>query len=78
MGNTWPGGRRRALSQGEHARWNATAYPGTRQCCCECGNATDRCEDDSLFVGDTGPLCEDCYRENATKGSPNPEGLSNG
>lgn len=65
MGNTWPDGIRRAMIQADHARWNAGTYPGTRQCCSECGSETERCEDDSLFVGDTGPLCDDCYKENS-------------
>ena len=58
MSNTWPGGRRRALSPGEHKLWNARHYPGTRQLCAECDAETGRCEEDSMFDGDRGPLCE--------------------
>ena len=59
--NTWPGGKRHAMSQSEHERWNASHYPGTRQMCTECDVPTGRCEDDSLFVDETGPLCEECF-----------------
>lgn len=69
--NTWPGGVRRALLQSEHEAWNRTTYPGTRQLCEECGEATGNCEDDSLYwSGDPeerwdrdgiGPLCWPCY-----------------
>lgn len=35
------------------------------QYCHECGNPTDRCEDDAIYIGHSrcsiGPLCEDCY-----------------
>lgn len=61
--NTWPGGQRTALTQDEHAVWNAYNYPGTRQLCVECGELTGRCEDDSLHLGacdEIGPLCEVC------------------
>jgi hypothetical protein len=51
----------RALSQAEHERWNAHDYPGTRQLCCLCDQPTERCEDDTLVVGDVGPLCPDCW-----------------
>ena len=59
--NTWPSGRRHAMSQSEHEKWNASHYPGTRQMCTECDAPTGRCEDDSLFVDETGPLCEECF-----------------
>jgi hypothetical protein len=59
--NTWPGGKRHAMSQSEHERWNASHYPGTRQLCTECDAPTGRCEDDSLFVDERGPLCEECF-----------------
>lgn len=62
MSNTWPGGRRHAMSQAEHERWNARNYPGTRQLCCDCDAPTERCEDDSFYTEDGhGPLCEDCW-----------------
>lgn len=31
-----------------------------KQRCVECGDETGRCEEDSLYHGDTGPLCEPC------------------
>jgi hypothetical protein len=66
--NTWPGGRKRALSQDEHEAWNSYNYPGTRQLCVECNTPTGRCEEDSIYLdyedGDYyGPLCEECYAE---------------
>lgn len=61
--NTWPRGHRHAMSQSEHAKWNASHYPGTRQLCSRCDEPTGRCEDDSLFTdADEGPLCEGCWR----------------
>lgn len=65
--NTWPGGRRHAMTQGEHARWNARNYPGTQQLCGQCGEPTGRCEEDSLYAdGDGGTrfLCERCNEQN--------------
>lgn len=59
--NTWPGGVRRALDQSQHEAWNASNWPGTRQLCAECEAETDRCEEDSMYVDDHGPLCEACY-----------------
>lgn len=61
MSNTWPGGYRHAMHQSEHESWNASHYPGTRQLCCECDEATGRCEEDAIYVDDIGPLCEACY-----------------
>lgn len=58
--NTWPNNKRRPLSQSDHEKWNAFNYPGTRQLCCTCENPTGRCEEDSIYVADLGPLCEDC------------------
>ena len=51
----------RARSQLEHERYNATHYPGTRQLYSQCEEPTGRCEEDSMFVGDIGPLCEECW-----------------
>lgn len=53
----WSG---RALDQGTHNRINAQHYPGTRQLCAVCDAPTGRCEDDAIFAGDIGPLCEAC------------------
>ncbi len=61
--NSWPGGERHAIYQSEHDTWNAMHYPGTRQICVECGNPTERCEDDSLYFDDIGPLCKACFDE---------------
>lgn len=61
--NTWPGGVRRALTQSEHEHWNANNYPGTRQLCSRCDEPTSRCEEDSIYKGDEGPLCEECGHE---------------
>lgn len=61
MSNTWPGGTRRALSQDEHERWNAQNWPGTREICCKCGEATGRCEEESVSIDEDGPVCDECY-----------------
>jgi len=68
--NTWPNGIRRSLTQSEHEQYNASHYPGTRQLCVECGDATGRCEEDSIYLDDhiiydkeRGPFCEQCYDE---------------
>lgn len=50
----------RALGQEAHEQINARYYPGTRQLCNRCEEPTGRCEDDSIYVGDDGPLCEAC------------------
>lgn len=60
--NSWPGGRRHAMPQNVHEEWNVRHYPGTRQLCSKCEQPTGRCEDDSLFVFDLGPLCEECWK----------------
>ena len=59
--NTWPGGRRHAMEQTEHERWNASHYPGTRQLCSRCGEATGRCEDDTIWSKNDEPLCLICF-----------------
>lgn len=59
--NTWPNGHRQSLSQADHERWNSHNYPGTRQLCEECEDPTGRCEEDAMYSGERGPLCEDCY-----------------
>jgi len=62
MRNSWPDGIRRAMSPGEHDRWNASHYPGTLQLCSECGEPTSRCEEDAIYTdGGAGPLCPDCW-----------------
>ncbi len=61
--NSWPGGHRRAMSQSEHARWNAQNYPGTRQICVKCDEPTGNAEDHSNYTEDNGPYCGKCYEE---------------
>lgn len=63
MANTWPGGIRHAMTQSQHADWNATHYPGTRQLCSRCGDPTERCEEDGLWDDEGEPLCDECYAE---------------
>ena len=58
--NEWPGGKRHAMDQDEHRNWNAMRYPGTRQLCVKCDKPTGRCEEDSIYVDEDGPLCEEC------------------
>jgi len=64
MSNTWPTGKRHAMSQSEHARWNALVYPGTLQLCSICNEPTGRCEEDSLYANDDSdePLCEEHWK----------------
>jgi len=48
-------------TQAEHARHNATHYPGTRQLCTRCSGETGRCEEDAIYAdGGEGPLCDEC------------------
>ena len=47
--------------QATHRAINAVHYPGTRQLCIDCDQPTGRCEEDSNFIGDFGPLCDECY-----------------
>lgn len=58
--NTWPGGKRHAMSQAAHEAWNANHFPGTRQLCQVCEQPTERCEEDTITVLDSGPLCPAC------------------
>ena len=59
--NTWPGGERRAMTQSEHAAWNADNYPGTLQMCFLCDRPTGKCEDDSLYSESGEPMCPECW-----------------
>ena len=68
--NTWPGGRRRSLTQSEHDDWNKLAFPGTRQMCAYCDEPTGRCEDDSLMSDEDEPLCEDCWMNEQLSNRP--------
>ena len=64
------------MSQSEHEAWNARHYPGTRQLCAQCGEPTGRCEEDSLYAdddGETGPLCEECWKKACGDERPNVE-----
>ena len=47
-------------SQEEHEKHNAVNYPGTRQMCAACDQPTGRCEDDSMYNENVGPLCMEC------------------
>ena len=61
-------GLTRPLSQTAHAAVNSR-YPGaTLEYCCKCGSATGRAGagEDSLYIGDDGPFCEECHREDET------------
>jgi hypothetical protein len=60
MGNTWPGGKRHAMSQSDHEEWNSRNYPGTREICCECNQPTGNCGEDSHFDNDGDPYCYEC------------------
>lgn len=63
MINAWPNGIKRAMTQCEHERWNASNYPGTKQLCANCNEPTGTCEEDSRSDDNgNGPLCLDCYR----------------
>lgn len=64
--NSWPNDHRRAMSQSAHQEWNSAHYPGTRQMCVTCDCETERCEEDSIYVGDLGPLCLDCAAKEQT------------
>ena len=62
--NTWPGGKRIALSQKQHEEWNSYNYPGTLQICDLCGEPTERCEEDAIYWDDDSePICLDCYHK---------------
>lgn len=58
--NTWPGGKRHAMGQDEHEKWNVANYPGTLQICHKCGEPTTYCEEDGIFDGDGNAHCGDC------------------
>jgi len=62
MSEWWNG---KALDQSTHERINASHYPGTRQLCCECEEPTGRCEEDSIYINEIGPMCEECYWKKA-------------
>jgi hypothetical protein len=61
MSNTWPKGYRHGMYPHEHEAWNAQNYPGTRELCFQCEEPTGRCEEDSIYIEDEGPFCEECY-----------------
>lgn len=61
--NTWPDGKREALSQDKHEQWNSCNYPGTRQLCSCCEQPTGRCEDDTILSVNDEPLCEECFSD---------------
>lgn len=51
------------MDQSEHEAWNCQHYPGTLQLCSQCQEPTGRCEDDSLYANDAGPLCPCCHNK---------------
>lgn len=59
--NTWPKNRRRALPPSRHEVWNSTNYHGTLQLCENCGQLTEKCEEDELMIEGLGPVCRECY-----------------
>ena len=58
--NTWPEGKRRAMSQHEHASWNENNYPGTLEICSKCNEQTGNCEEDNILNDEGEPHCHDC------------------
>ena len=58
--NTWPDGKRRAMTQEEHAHWNADNYPGTLEICFKCNEPTGNCEEDNILDDDGDAFCLDC------------------
>jgi MinD superfamily P-loop ATPase len=59
-----------ARTQDEHRAINAREYPGTRQLCEACGEPTERCEEDAIYLDDgSGPFCVSCYRNTEEGGN---------
>ena len=59
--NTWPGGKRHAMSQCAHDAWNPQEYPGTLQICARCDSPTGRCEEDEIVLDEVeGAICPEC------------------
>ena len=66
----WIDGEKQRRSQGintpllQSQHWAVNArYPGcTLEYCCECNQPTGRAGrgEDSIYIGDWGPLCEEC------------------
>lgn len=52
-----------AMYPQEHEVYNSKHYPGTRQLCVMCNVPTERCEEDTIYMGDFGPYCETCYEK---------------
>lgn len=50
------------LLPGQHEAVNARYSGCTLEHCCECGSPTGRAGrgDDSIYIGDYGPLCKTC------------------
>ena len=63
MDNTWPGGKRHAMTQTAHERWNRENYPGTLQLCGICDEPTGFCEEDGIWTEDGEPLCSECAKQ---------------
>jgi len=60
--NTWPDGKRRALTQSQHAEWNASNYPGTLELCSECDEPTGYCEEDGRDGAEGARYCDECIK----------------
>jgi hypothetical protein len=60
MSNTWPNGERKAMTQTEHAHWNANNYPGTLEICYWCDSPTGNCEEDNIEDKDGNAICNEC------------------
>ena len=58
--NSWPDGKRHAMHQSDHEKWNENNYPGTLQLCSICEQPTGKCEEDSNWIEDE-PVCDNCY-----------------
>ena len=63
--NSWPGGKRHAMTPDQHEAWNARNYPGTRQLCCLCDQPTGFCEEDGYRDDDVDTYCEECWEGQA-------------
>jgi len=63
-------------SQEEHEKHNAVNYPGTRQMCAACDQPTGRCEDDSMYNENVGPLCMECVAYGKGESRMTPEKIA--
>lgn len=49
------------MSPSQHKAWNDLNYPKTLQRCENCGQLTEKCEEDELMIEGFGPVCSECY-----------------